>query len=261
MENEILKIKDICFEREQFLLKIAEFKIYKNRINFICGYNGSGKTTLIEELSGVHNRKVYLDKFSVGFSDNFVVKQLSCQEMAEFKKGFHKKWDDELFAKILNFAKIDSKRKCTELSSGQAKILNFALAIAPKEEILILDEPFTGVDYSLRDFAYTLLIDYTEQGTVLFSGHEIEEAWRISDIFTIIDNGKMVFHDTKDSIEENYLILKSEEKIDSKEILFANQFEGVRSYLFRKDAKLELVKGSKILPTFNEIYKIILRGE
>ena len=263
MENreEVIKIENIFFNRGDFSLKIDRLDIYKNSINFICGHNGSGKTTLIEEITGVHGYRNYLSNFAAGFSDNFVVESFTIDQMVEFKKSFHKKWNSKIFNKIMKFAKIDTNKKCTQLSSGQSRILNFALTIAPEEKILVLDEPFTGVDYSLRDFAYTLLIDYTEHGTVIFSGHEIEEAWRISDYFTIIEDGKMVFHESKDDIEEKYCIYKTEEEFNHSEVLFSNQFENVRNFIMKNDFDVNLPKGSKNIATFNEIYKIVLRGE
>lgn len=96
-----------------------------------------------------------------------------------------------------------SDRRILTLSKGQTQRIGFAQAMLHEPDILVLDEPMTGMDPLWRSRIQTILLEFKHKGgTLLFSSHVMSDVLRLSDALTVIDNGAIKWQGKmKDIIE------------------------------------------------------------
>jgi len=175
------------------------------------GVNGAGKTTTIRMLMGIitsdqgNIRLVGLDarrttvrqKRRIGYvsqEQNFYP-WMTCKALGQFVGSFYPSWDRQEFDRLLGLFELPQARRVSQLSGGMKTKLSLALALAPRPELLILDEPTAGLDPVARREFMELIVDQARkyQRTTFFSSHLIDEVERCADRIGIIDRGKMRF--------------------------------------------------------------------
>jgi ABC-2 type transport system ATP-binding protein len=89
-----------------------------------------------------------------------------------------------------------------------------ALALSHKAELLIMDEPTSGLDPLIRSQLLTILTDYMKEGGkgVFFSTHITSDLEKVADMLIMIDHGKIVFQEEKDTLLESYRVVKGDTK-------------------------------------------------
>ncbi|MCD3349475.1 ATP-binding cassette domain-containing protein [Clostridium botulinum D/C] len=183
---EVLKNLNIIFE--------------KNTINVILGPSGCGKTTLLNIISGIEKQnsgEVLLigDKISYIFQEDRLISWLNVYDNIAFvlKSTINKNHIDNIIMKYLKLVKLEEyKYKFpSELSGGMKRRVSIARALAYKSEILLMDEPFKGLDSELKkDIIRKFLKTWKEdKETVILVTHDEEEAMFITDrIYYLRDN-------------------------------------------------------------------------
>ena len=97
------------------------------------------------------------------------------------------------------------KRQVTKLSGGQRQRLNVALAMVSQPELLILDEPSTGLDPRARQQLWSVLKEWGEEGTtIVLSTHSMEEAHALAQSVAIIDKGECVQSGSPEQLIEHF---------------------------------------------------------
>lgn len=202
------------------------FKVKKGEFFAFLGENGAGKSTTISIICGIlkkDNGECFLcgydidkdgekikDKLGVVFQNSALDKPLSVWDNLFFKGCCYNKTEEEIKDKINYLAeKLDFKnilkRPFGKLSGGQKRRIDLARALLSDPEILILDEPTTGLDPQTRkivwDFIYTLK---KEKGlTVFLTTHYMEET-ALSDYVVILDKGKIVAEGSPLELKNKY---------------------------------------------------------
>jgi ABC-2 type transport system ATP-binding protein len=174
------------------------------------GKNGAGKTTTIRMLLNLLDRtsgearvlgmeavKQSLEiKRRVGFvaEGQVMYDWMNVDEIIWFCKGFYPTWDDACAAEMKHKLELPERTKIRDLSRGQQAKLALLLAMAHRPELLILDEPTTGLDVVVRrNFLEGVIELVQEEGrTVFFSSHIVHEVERVADWVGIIDHGRLV---------------------------------------------------------------------
>ncbi len=174
------------------------------------GRNGAGKTTtirmllhLLDKTAGAATvlgldsvRDALAIKKRIGFvGDGQVMYDwMSVDELIWFCKGFYPAWDDAFAEELKGRLELHGKTKVRALSRGQQAKLALLLAMAYRPELLILDEPTTGLDVVVRrNFLEGIIELIQEEGrTVFFSSHIVHEVERVADWVGIIDRGALV---------------------------------------------------------------------
>jgi ABC-2 type transport system ATP-binding protein len=96
-------------------------------------------------------------------------------------------------------------RKVEELSKGMHQKLQFAVTVINEPEVLILDEPFSGLDPVNLDLIESIILGLRDAGkTVVFSTHAMHEAERLCDVIHLINKGQTVFYGTLDEIRSRH---------------------------------------------------------
>lgn len=174
------------------------------------GRNGAGKTTTIRMLLhlldktagdarilGLDSVRDTLEiKRRVGYvgDGQMMYDWMRVDELIWFCKGFYPRWDDAYAGELQAKLELDGRAKVRALSRGQQAKLALLLVMAYRPELLILDEPTTGLDVVVRrDFLEGIIALIQEEGrTVFFSSHIVHEVERVADWVGLIDHGKLI---------------------------------------------------------------------
>jgi ABC-2 type transport system ATP-binding protein len=209
--TEILKIAGLrkSFGRRRvfsdFSLSLEAGKVYG-----FLGRNGEGKTTLIRILMGVipaDGGEFFYKGSKVGFGsssykqtigyipeDPFFFGGMRIQELLRFNAAFYSAWDGRRAAELVKRLALDPRAKIRTLSRGLKLRLELAVALAAKPDLLILDDPTSGLDVPTRhDFLEVIVRELADAGTtVFFATHLVHELERIVEHVFILDGGRLV---------------------------------------------------------------------
>ncbi len=221
MNTPIVQLKDICFGygEEEVLCSIS-LDIHKGDFIGIIGPNGSGKTTLIRILLGLMKPgsgdiKLFgksLNKFKEFSKIGYVPQKatqidittpITVEEIISLATENKKNVADALHAVDLTSKKDKLIR---ELSGGQQQRAFIAKALASQPDLLILDEPTTGVDVNTQDEFYSLLAKLNKTGlTIVLVSHDIDVV--VNEVNKLVClNKKLVYQGTpKQFVKDEYL--------------------------------------------------------
>ncbi len=191
----------------------------------ICGFlgpNGAGKTSTIKMILGLlpptHGQVhvLGLDPFRhgmevrqrVGYVPDLhhIYKWMSIRQVFKFVAGIYRNWSHAECTRISALLGLPWNRKVKELSRGEMAKLALCIALSHNPEILILDEPTTGLDPLVRqEFLDAVVHLLPEQGrTVFFSTHILSDVDRVADRIIVLDQGKVLAHGSIDELRSRY---------------------------------------------------------
>jgi lipooligosaccharide transport system ATP-binding protein len=202
-------------------------EIAPNECVAFLGPNGAGKTTLmrmiysaIEKTTGelsvfgmtpMRDRKRINARMGVVFQDNNLDQELAaaeCLEVHALYCGVGHRTARRRIAALMAWMSLTVKAKSTirELSGGMVRRLMIARALLNGPELLILDEPTTGLDPQVRHTIWGLLRELKRQGlTVLLTTHYMEEAQQLADRVLIMDRGRIILSGPPNDLIEEHL--------------------------------------------------------
>lgn len=229
MENNI-EIRQMTKTYPTFRLDRVDLSVPKGSIVGLIGENGAGKTTLIKGMLGlVHpeegevlifgkdaktSMKEIKTNIGVVLDGSFFMELLKVQAIDTVMKGIYDKWDTALFYDYLERFGIDPSKKIKELSKGMQKKLEILTSLSHHPKLLILDEPTSGLDPVVRNEILDIFQDFIldEECSILLSTHITSDLEHIADYLAFIDNGHMIFFETRDKVLDSYGILKCDQK-------------------------------------------------
>lgn len=233
MKN-VIEIKNLEKNYENFSLKIDELNIPSGVVIGLIGENGAGKTTLIKSLLNIIkinkgkikifnkelNEKELDIKEDIGvvLDNSFFPEILNPKNIDEIMKDIYKNWDHQLFYKYLQEFKIKDNQILKTMSKGMRKKVEIATALSHHPKLLILDEATSGLDPIVRNDVLDLFLNFIEDEdhTIIMSTHITSDLEHIADYIIFIDKGRVELEETRDEIFDKYGILKCEiDKFDS----------------------------------------------
>ncbi len=185
------------------VLTDVSFTAHRSEILGVIGPNGAGKTTLFECVAGVlpfdrgkidNDLLFYVPDAIRPWPDQTVRWTLELTALM-----FDTRFDEELLADLdlvaLQHATVGS------LSKGEAKRLDIALGLSVPRPVLLLDEPFDGLDLrQTRQVMNILRRDAAKGRTLVLSIHQLRDAERVCDRFLLLDHGRSVAEGTIDEL-------------------------------------------------------------
>lgn len=187
----------------------ADLQLPEGKTTVLLGRNAAGKTTLLRTLMGLlapsrgRTRVLGLDPLRqgsalaerVGYVPDSpdVWPHMRLGEVARILALHHPRWEHPRFDAMLGRFDLDRARRFGELSKGQGMKAMIALALAIDPSLLLLDEPFGGLDPVARDEVLDEMIGALGERprTVLVSTHETEIAARIGDCLVVLADGRL----------------------------------------------------------------------
>jgi len=200
----------------------------------LIGGNGAGKTTLIKHILGllkaqsgtvqvfgfdpVANPVGVLGRIGYLSEERDLPNWMRVGELMRYTQAFFPNWD-ETYAEELRMAfDLDAKAKVKNLSRGQRARAGLLVALAHRPELLVLDEPSSGLDPVVRrDILGAIIRTIADEGrTVLFSSHLLDEVERVADRVAIIHQGRIMLTASMDEIKDTHrrVTLRFEQALD-----------------------------------------------
>ncbi|MBN2328516.1 MAG: ABC transporter ATP-binding protein [Candidatus Omnitrophica bacterium] len=186
----------------------------------LVGDNGAGKTTTIKMLLGLlppsrgsvsvlgcdpQKDHVEIMKRTGYVSENRELYDwMTVSEILWFNAQFYSTWDNDLVQRTMRSMELNPKQKIKHLSRGMRAKVAMLLAMGHKPDLLILDEPSSGLDPLVRReiLEHIIAIIQSEGRTVFLSSHLIDEVERIADRVGILCDGDMMRDESLDAIKE-----------------------------------------------------------
>src|SRR5512134_360240 len=199
-------------------LSSVNLTIERGTVHGLVGANGAGKTTLIKHLLGLLGaesgsvRVFGLDPVAdpvgvlsrIGYlsEENDLPGWMRMGELLRYSRAFYPAWDDAYAEELRQAFELDPRAKIKQLSKGQKARLGLLVALAYRPELLVLDEPSSGLDPIVRrDILGAVIRTIAGEGrTVLFSSHLLDEVEQVADHVTMISHGKVALSAPLDAI-------------------------------------------------------------
>lgn len=185
-------------------------KMYPGQCTVLLGHNGAGKSTTFSMLTGVaspSNGTAYINNFDIRSSLPKIRREMGLcpqyntlfafmtvmEHLEFFAKLKEREWDVEEAREILTRLRIDFKADAAAgtLSGGQKRKLSLAIALIGGSEVVMLDEPTSGMDPGARHETWTLIQREKERRTILLTTHFMEEADLLGDRIAIMAHGQL----------------------------------------------------------------------
>ena len=226
-----LEVKNLSKSFDSFQLHNISFTLPKGYIMGLIGPNGSGKTTTIKlilnmlkrnggeiKIMGLDNivdEQKAKSELGVVFDTNYFSDDWQVTQVEKSISDFYPNWKTERFAEMLRKFHIAPTKKVKELSKGMQMKKMLACAFSYDAKLLILDEPFVGLDPLASHQLKTQMKAFCAQGgAIFFSTHVLEVAEKLCDRVAILRKGQLVREGAMeevrgdDTLEEVFLELE-----------------------------------------------------
>jgi ABC-2 type transport system ATP-binding protein len=193
-------------------LRGLSFEVPQGSAFALIGANGAGKTTTIKVLMniieatrgsatllGVDSRKISPRQLAqIGYvSENQdMPSRLTVEEYLAYLRPFYPTWDRDLEASIARQLRLPLQRMIGDLSHGMRMKMALMCALPYRPKLLILDEPFSGLDPLVRDEFMEGLLEQAGEMTILISSHELGEIDGVATHVAFLDEGKLLFQES-----------------------------------------------------------------
>lgn len=194
--------------------------IEKGSIHGLVGKNGAGKTTLLKAIMGIYKgdqgtitwdgKPIYEAadlKQKLYFIPDFPYFSFSesLNDLAKLHRNMYPNWSEERYQKLVKGLELKTHSPIKQKSKGEQSQMSFCLALSAMPELLVLDEPFDGLDAVIRHQIKNLLIqDVAErQLSVVVSSHNLRELDDLCDSVTLIHDGRIQLSSDLDELKDN----------------------------------------------------------
>lgn len=208
--------------RAKLALDNVSLEAVQGHVFGLVGANGAGKTTLIKHILGLLKpasgsvRVFGLDPVAdppgvlgrIGFlsEDRDLPSWMRVDELLRYSAAFYPKWDWAYADALRRQFQLEPHALIKHLSRGELAKAGLLVALAHRPELLVLDEPSSGLDPLVRhEMLEAIVRGVAEEGrTVIFSSHLLDEIERVSDQVAMMSNGRIVLHGSLPEILESH---------------------------------------------------------
>ncbi len=217
--NSVIKVEHLTKQfKGQKAVNDLSFEVPAGTIFAFLGPNGAGKTTTIKTLMniwppsagnawilGKNTKQLSAEEFlRIGYvSENQQLPDwMSVEYFLTYCSKMYPRWDNNFCQTLLKQFEVPLKNKIKDLSRGMRMKLALVASLAYHPELLILDEPFSGLDPVVREELITGILELTasQSWTIFISSHDLEEVERLADAVAIIDHGELKLSEDIDSL-------------------------------------------------------------
>lgn len=219
-ENNVITLQNVVKTRGNTKIGPLNIHIPQGCVTAVVGTNGSGKTTLLGMCMGiVHAEEGYITIFQekiqpehdavlkarIGFVSEYPNpddNDLTADQLAAFTAQWYPKWDWQFYQHHMAKYEIPPKQKLSKLSKGMRRKLDLIIAMSPQPELLLLDEPSSGLD----PLSWRMMIEdmhrYLQDGqhSIVIATHIIEEVKRLADYILFMYKGEVLQMVEKDAM-------------------------------------------------------------
>jgi ABC-2 type transport system ATP-binding protein len=203
-------------------LRDVDLEIPEGSLYALLGPNGAGKTTLLKIVMGLirptegearlNGRSIHTlsvqDRAQIGYvaEGQELPSWMTLERLEAYLAPLYPTWDAELADHLQDRFRLPSRRKLRKMSRGERMKVALLVTLAPRPEVLVMDEPFTGMDALVRDeIVYGLLeLAHGESWTVLLCSHDIGELENLADWVGFLDRGRLILSEPLDLLKDRF---------------------------------------------------------
>ena len=269
----MLKVKNVTKYYDNFkAVDNLSFEVKEGEIFGLLGINGAGKTTTFRMIMGLlditegqitlNDKQIdYSQTDNIGFltEERSLLTKLTVKEQAIYFGALKGMTDDKIIERLDllldKFGITEYKnKKIKELSKGNQQKIQFITAVLNEPKLLILDEPFAGLDPFNIELFKNEILELSKKGSIIiFSSHRMDHVELFCKKLVVLVNGKTVLEGNIKDIKENYqkknIILKAD--INKKEL---SGIKGVEEIIEKSDEYEIRISNKEVIP---DIFKYI----
>ena len=221
--SSVIEIKNVTRRfGKKLALENVSLTVPRGGVFGLIGGNGAGKTTLLKHVMGMLKAqsgsvKVFgmdpiahpvgvLSRMGYLSEERDLPSWMRVSELIRYTQAFYPTWDVRFAEELREMFELDPNAKVRSLSRGQRARAGLLVALAHRPELLVLDEPSSGLDPDVRrDILGAIIRTIAEDGrTVLFSSHLLDEVERVADHIAMIHEGRVVLANSMDDLKGSY---------------------------------------------------------
>ncbi|HUB00109.1 MAG TPA: ABC transporter ATP-binding protein [Terracidiphilus sp.] len=207
------------FRRHDAIRGIS-FTVPEGSAYALIGANGAGKTTTLKilmnilqptsgavTLLGVDSRRITpreLNRIGYVSENQQMPERLTVDQYFAYLRPFYQRWDRQLEASLRAQLRLPASRRIGELSHGMRMKMALACALPFRPGVLILDEPFSGLDPLVRDEFMDGVLGQAGETTILISTHELGEIEGVATHVAFLEEGRLLFDEPMDQLRERF---------------------------------------------------------
>ncbi len=226
MSDSVIEVHDLSRRFGSVMaIRDVSLSIPRGVVFGLVGENGAGKTTLIKHLLGllkpqsgtvavfglnpVRDPVGVLGRVGYLSEDRNMPEWMRVGELMRYSQGFYPNWDDAFAAELCTTFELNQDQKIRTLSRGQRARAGLLVALAHRPELLLLDEPSSGLDPIVRrDILGAIVRTVADEGrTVIFSSHLLDEVERVADRVAMMHRGRLVMNEELPEVIATHRVL------------------------------------------------------
>lgn len=198
------------------------FAVPERSVFALLGANGAGKSTTLKLLMnliqptrgsaavlGVDSRLLgerELARIGYVSEGQRLPEWMTVRQLLDFCRPLYPTWDRDLERTLLRRFDLPEERRISQLSRGMAMKASLLSSLAYRPSLLVLDEPFSGLDPVVREDFIRGVLEVSAQGewTVLISSHDMEEVERLADHVAVLDAGRLRLNETTEALQRRF---------------------------------------------------------
>jgi ABC-2 type transport system ATP-binding protein len=203
----------------------VDLDVQRGKVFGLVGANGAGKTTLIRHILGllkpqdgmvrvfggdpIADPPAVLSRIGYLSEENDLPGWMRVGELIRYTRAFYRTWDDAYAEELRQTFDLSRDVRVSSLSKGQRARMGLLTALAYRPELLVLDEPSSGLDPLVRrDILGAIIRTIADEGrTVLFSSHLLDEVERVADQVALLHRGRVMFSGELDVVKQSHRCL------------------------------------------------------
>ena len=221
--TDALALKGVTRRLGKFVLGPLDLEVPRGSVTALIGPNGAGKTTTLDLALGlgapdggsidVVGLSMPTDEVAIKRKVAYVNPDLNYQPWGRvgralnFLRKFYPDWNDAACERLLVDFGLERGQKIAALSFGARIKLSLVAAFSRDAELLLLDEPTTGLDVNAKLKLFGHILDFVkrEDRAVVISSHQLADLERVADQVAIIDRGRLVIFERMDRLVSRFV--------------------------------------------------------
>jgi ABC-2 type transport system ATP-binding protein len=196
------------------------FNVPEGSVFALAGANGAGKSSAIRilmnliqpssghaEMFGVDSTKLGSAQFSsIGYfsEDQNLPTWMSVAYFLKHCRALYPTWDDALAADLVSRFQLPTERRLSSLSRGMRVKAALTASLAYRPRLIVLDEPFSGLDLLVREQLIESLVDCTPEATILLASHDLAEIETFATHVGYLNDGRLEFVEEMSSLSARF---------------------------------------------------------
>ncbi len=272
-----LEIKNLTVDFGDFAIRKMNLGIKKGAVTGLVGRNGAGKSTLIKTIMRQQpaTGSILYDGKKFAEHEVEILSKTACvfdaphfslsAKPKKLKKAFaalYPAFNGQMFDELCAKFNLPQDKRVVKYSLGMQRKLCIIIALCQSPELLILDEPTSGIDPVDRAEVVALLQQFMldENHTILFSTHITEDLDKIADYIVMIENGRILLNEDKVTLTEKYRLVSAGTMTEELRAIAIGLKQNAFGYTFICDRPVEGEGISSKIPTVEELFVYLSAG-